>query len=84
MTSRSFSSTRDGSGISKGQVIINGVVYNTVAVYNNPLEEKPLMSRDLKDKSGIYAWVNKVNNKAYVGSAKNLYIRTSKYLQPTY
>jgi len=29
----------------------------------------------LKDKSGIYCFVNTVNNKKYIGSAKDLYIK---------
>ena len=33
---------------------------------------------------GIYLWVNKINNKCYVGKSINLYLRFSKYLAPSY
>jgi group I intron endonuclease len=33
---------------------------------------------------GIYLWVNKINNKCYVGKSINLYLRFSKYLVPSY
>ena len=34
----------------------------------------------LKDKSGIYCFVNTVNNKKYIGSAKDLYIRLVEHI----
>jgi hypothetical protein len=33
---------------------------------------------------GIYLWVNKINNKCYVGKSINLYLRFSKYLSTSY
>lgn len=34
----------------------------------------------LKDKAGIYCFVNTVTNKRYIGSAKDLYIRLIEHL----
>ena len=34
----------------------------------------------LKNKGGIYSFVNILNNKRYIGSAKNLYIRLIEYI----
>jgi hypothetical protein len=66
------------------KVIINGNTYKAVAVYNNPVEDEPRIREELKGKSGIYAWVNKVNGKAYVGSGKDLRIRITQYFAPSY
>ena len=79
---RSFSTSN--SGPSKDQIVINGTVYNAVAVYNNPLSVKSAIRRDLRGKAGIYAWVNKVNGKAYVGSSVNLSNRICSYFEPAY
>ena len=34
----------------------------------------------LKNKAGVYCFVNTVNNKLYIGSAKDLYLRLIEYL----
>lgn len=34
----------------------------------------------LKGKGGIYSFVNVINNKQYIGSAKNLYIRLNEHI----
>lgn len=34
----------------------------------------------LFNKAGIYSFVNNVNGKQYIGSAKNLYLRLNEYL----
>lgn len=34
----------------------------------------------LKGKGGIYSFINTINNKQYIGSAKDLYIRLNEYL----
>lgn len=34
----------------------------------------------LKDKGGIYSFINTINNKQYIGSAKDLYIRLNEHL----
>ena len=37
-----------------------------------------------KGKIGIYAWVNTLNNKFYIGSGNPLYLRLSDYYQNWY
>nr|YP_009486091.1 hypothetical protein [Cantharellus lutescens]AWA82216.1 hypothetical protein [Cantharellus lutescens] len=41
-----------------------------------------LIAADLKDKSGVYQWINTVNGKSYVGSSSNLSRRFLEYLNP--
>jgi len=43
-----------------------------------------LIREDNKNKVGVYAWVNKVNGKVYIGSGDPLYVRLSDYFQPWY
>lgn len=52
-------------------------------IYQNPLEERAKMTKDLKGKSGIYCWINKINNNCYVGSSKLLPKRLNQYYIPS-
>jgi excinuclease UvrABC nuclease subunit len=36
---------------------------------------------NLKSKGGVYCFINTVNNKKYIGSAKNLYLRLLEHLK---
>jgi len=47
--------------------------------YTNAYIFKEKVLSDNKNKSGIYKWVNNINNKCYVGSSFYLYKRLSKY-----
>ena len=47
--------------------------------YNNVKENKSTILKENKQKSGIYCFINKVNNKKYVGSAINLKTRFYVY-----
>ena len=53
-----------------------------IIIFNRLDNNKAVLSyRDmLKDKSGIYCFINIVNNKLYIGSAKYLYIRFIQHL----
>nr|YP_009722357.1 hypothetical protein [Morchella importuna]QGN66759.1 hypothetical protein [Morchella importuna] len=53
-------------------------------VYNYPLNQRDLIREENKDKVGVYAWLNKVNNKIYIGSGDPLYKRLSDYYQDWY
>lgn len=55
-----------------------------VFVYSNLIEEKSLMYKENKGKSGIYRWTNKINGKTYIGSAKDLSIRLRKYFSTSH
>jgi hypothetical protein len=45
---------------------------NFIKLYENAeLDRKKILS-DNKGKSGIYIWINKINNKYYIGSGKDL------------
>lgn len=50
-------------------------------LYNHPLNQRDLIREENKDKVGVYAWVNQVNNKIYIGSGDPLYARISDYFQ---
>lgn len=52
--------------------------------YNDPVNQRDLIREDNSGKIGVYAWVNKINNKIYVGSGDPLYVRLSDYYQPWY
>ena len=57
----------------------NGPV-TPVKCYDNALLcKKIILSKENKDKSGIYRWVNKLNNNTYVGSGLNLAKRIGEY-----
>lgn len=53
-------------------------------VYLNPLSDRVEMFKDLKGKSGVYCWINKINGKFYIGSAVDLNNRINDYFQKYY
>lgn len=53
--------------------ILNFKVLNNIDVVTSYKEM-------LKNKGGIYSFINAVNNKQYIGSAKDLYIRLCEHL----
>jgi NADH-ubiquinone oxidoreductase chain 6 len=55
-----------------------------VKIYLNSKESKTLIYAENKRKSGIYLIFNNINNKYYIGSAKDIKIRLSKYFSPLY
>ena len=56
-------------------------MYKAIPVksYFKASELKTIVFKDNKNKSGIYRWTNKINNKSYVGSSENLDRRLSNY-----
>lgn len=50
-------------------------------IYTQPKDQRAQICKDNKSKTGIYAWVNKINNKVYVGSGSLLHLRISNYYQ---
>ena len=55
-----------------------------VREYENPKFQRDLIRTDNSSKSGVYAWINKVNQKFYIGSGDPLYLRLSDYYQNWY
>lgn len=55
------------------------IVPKPIIVYNNLLSNKFSVLKENKNKSGIYKWINTVNNKTYIGSSTNLYARFKNY-----
>jgi group I intron endonuclease len=53
-------------------------------IYNNSLLNKYNILKDNIDKSGIYRWVNRINNKCYIGSSVNLHSRLLNYYNKNY
>ena len=70
--------------IMKNYIIINDACVRYELIFEFPISERSLIYKVVKNCSGIYCWVNKVNGKAYVGSAVNLGPRISDYYQPGY
>lgn len=52
--------------------------------YNNADVEKIRILKENQNKSGVYCWVNTVNDSKYVGSSKNLYRRLLQYFNTEY
>ena len=63
-------------------------VYDTPVISNliffNPLAQCGEISAKLKNKGGVYCWINKLNGKKYIGSGVNLYRRLSDYFYVSY
>jgi group I intron endonuclease len=55
-----------------------------VKVYNSLKEDRALILKDQKGKSGIYCLMNKINGHTYVGSSINLASRMKNYLNNTF
>jgi NADH-ubiquinone oxidoreductase chain 3 len=55
-----------------------------VKEYLNSEESKLLILKENKNKSGIYLWLNKENEKYYIGSSNNLTRRFSQYFNENY
>lgn len=53
-------------------------------IYNDPLNERNQMLKDLKSKAGVYCRFNNLNCKFYIGSAVNLNNRINDYYQDNY
>lgn len=51
----------------------------SLIVYGNILINKNTMLKEMKEKSGIYIWVNKLNGKCYIGISLSLSKRFSHY-----
>lgn len=52
--------------------------------YLNVLEQRTEISKDMKNKTGIYCWYNNINGNFYIGSATDLRNRINDYFQPSY
>lgn len=53
--------------------------FESFIVYNNSLLNKSNILKDNSGKSGIYRWVNSINNKCYIGSSVYLHSRLLNY-----
>jgi len=67
----------------------NDVTFKTWLIKNNPAktyinsaESKDNIYKDNKGLSGIYLWLNTINDKYYIGSAKDLRNRLGRYYSP--
>src|SRR5258708_28808594 len=72
------------------------LVLDNVCAYSSNSKQEPIIiyidsllnkSNVLKDnlyKSGIYRWINRINNKCYIGSSINLYSRLKNYYSKNY
>lgn len=56
----------------------------SLRVYDKILINKNTILKEMKEKSGIYRWVNKLNAKCYIGSSVSLSTRFSHYFSINY
>lgn len=55
--------------------------YSDYQVFDKLDKDSILSYRNLlKDKGGVYCFINTINNKQYIGSAKDLYLRLIEHL----
>lgn len=62
---------------------LNLYYLNPKYIYLNANSQRSELSKELKNKPGIYLWYNKVSNNFYVGSAKDLNNRLARYYRPS-
>jgi hypothetical protein len=59
-----------------------------IKIYDNAESDRLQILSDNNGKSGIYIWINKINNKSYIGSGKDLGNiskgRLNRYYIPSY
>lgn len=60
------------------------ILKNIEKIYKDPINQRDEIFKDLNSKSGIYCWLNKINNKYYIGSSINLNNRINDYFQDGY
>lgn len=60
------------------------IMITPIIKYDQILEDRKLIIKENKKKSGIYRWVNTVNGNSYIGSSSNLSTRFSDYVKPSY
>ena len=58
---------------------INSDDYTAVLEYNDSWNDKSIILKENKGKSGVYCWTNKLDGKRYVGSSVNLSQRLYRY-----
>jgi group I intron endonuclease len=64
-------------------LLILNILPITIITNLNNLNYIRSYSKDLKGKKGIYSIYNKVNNKQYIGSSQNLYVRLLEHITGT-
>ena len=64
---------------SKIKLLKDRLVKKPEFIYNNPVNSRDELRKDLSNKSGVYMWYNNINGKCYIGSGINLYKRISNY-----
>ena len=53
-------------------------------IYENPISQREQIRKENNGKIGVYAWINNINGKFYIGSGNPLYLRISDYYQNWY
>ena len=64
--------------------LLSYTLCSALFIYINPALEKSSILSENKGKSGIYMWVNKNNNKKYIGSSVDLSNRLRNYFNTSY
>ncbi len=53
-------------------------------IYKNILDNKSIILKDNKNKSGVYKWTNIITNESYIGSSSNISKRLNRYFSINY
>lgn len=67
-----------------GNYYSNNVFKHAIKIYNDPLNQRNLIRTENRGKAGVYAWINNINGKFYIGKGNSLYLRISDYYQKWY
>jgi hypothetical protein len=59
-------------------------IVHPIYIYKNFKENKVIIMKEQKDKTGVYCLVNNINNHVYIGSSINLSSRMKNYLNTTF
>jgi group I intron endonuclease len=74
-----FYSDQEGSFLIKNIIMMKNKLNKPVIAYTNIELQKNQIYKDNKNKTGVYRWVNSINNKSYVGSSVNISQRLLTY-----
>lgn len=65
-------------------IITHPVFKYAIKIYKDPFNQRDLIRTENSGKVGVYAWINNINGKFYIGKGNSLYLRISDYYQKWY
>jgi len=74
----------DNDSNNDGKTNLKSLLNCAIKIYNNPIYQRDLIRKDNNGNIGVYAWINIINGKFYIGSGDPLYVRLSDYYKNWY